>query len=352
MQLVWPALIFLATLAIGWLVRALVMRVLRAWTSRTQSRAGLILTEALRGPILIWILILGVHLAIQSSELPAKFTEWGAKALLVLWTLSLTIMFVQVAGKVVRFYGDQVPGALPVTTLTENLAQLAVVLIGIVLLLKSLGLEITPILTALGVGGLAVALALQDTLSNLFAGFYVAVARQIRLGDYIKLNTSEEGYVTDIGWRNTTIRALGYNIIIIPNSKLAQAIVTNYYLPEKRVSADLKVNVGYEQDPEEIERILLEVAQQSIGEVPGLLAEPAPGVTFDPGFGEFALGFTVGFNVAEFANQSGVRHQLRKRIFRRFKEEGIHVPFPTRTVYLHGDGSVDPVKPDMAPRHQ
>jgi small-conductance mechanosensitive channel len=348
MELVWPAVIFLVTLAAGWVVRRLVLRVLRAWTSRTQSRAGLVLTDALRGPMFIWTVILGLHLGLQSSQLPVRFTEWSSKTLLVLWIVSLTIMFVQVSGKVVRFYGDQVPGALPVTTLTENLAQLAVLLIGIVFLLRAVGIEITPILTALGVGGLAVALALQDTLSNLFAGFYVAVARQIRLGDYIKLNSGEEGYVSDIGWRNTTIRGLGYNMIIIPNSKLAQAIVTNYYLPEKRMSANLQVGVSYEHDPDEIERVLLDLAKKSAGEIPGLLAEPSPAVTFDPGFGESSLGFTLSFHVAEFANQFNVRHQLRKRIFRRFKEEGIHMPFPTRTVYLHAEDSAESVKPDAA----
>src|SRR5882724_3586603 len=107
MELVWPAVIFLATFAMGWVVRSLVMRALRAWTSRTQSRAALILTEALHGPILIWALILAVHLALQSSELPIRFTSWGARALLVLWILSLTIMCMRVAGNLVRFYGDQ-----------------------------------------------------------------------------------------------------------------------------------------------------------------------------------------------------------------------------------------------------
>lgn len=351
MELVWPAVIFLTTCGMGWVVSRLVLRALRAWTSRTQSRAGLILTEALRGPILIWTLILAVHLGLQSSELPIRFTEWGARALLVLWIVSLTIMCVRVAGNLVRFYGDQVPGALPVTTLTENLAQLAVVLVGIVLLLKAVGLEITPVLTALGVGGLAVALALQDTLSNLFAGFYVAVARQIRLGDYIKLSTGEEGYVSDITWRSTTIRGLGNNMVIVPNAKLAQAIVTNYYLPEKRMFASLQVGVSYDCDPEHIERVLLDVAQKSAGEISGLLAEPAPAVTFDPGFGESALYFTLGFHVAEFAQQFGARHQLRKRIFRRFHEEGIQMPFPTRTVYLHEPESGPPMKPNASPTH-
>jgi len=334
MQLVQPMAIFAATFIMGWVVRGLVMRALGAWTTRTGSRAGLILMQALRGPILIWTAILGVHLGIQGSELPHRYTDWSAKVLLVLWIVSLTLMSMRLAGNLVRHYGDQVPGALPVTTLTQNLAQLAVVLLGIVVLLRALGLEITPILTALGVGGLAVALALQDTLSNLFAGFYVAVARQIRLGDYIKLNTGEEGYVTDIAWRSTTIRGLGNNMVIIPNAKLAQAIVTNYYLPEKRMAASVLVSVSYECDAEHVERVLLEVATEAARELPGMLADPPPGVTLDPGFGESSLGFTLGFQVAEFADQYSVRPQLRKRILKRFREEGIAIPFPARTVYM------------------
>jgi small-conductance mechanosensitive channel len=251
----------------------------------------------------------------------------------VLWVLSMTIMGMRVAGDLVRFYGGQMPGALPVTTLTQNLAKLAVLILGIVLILQALGARITPILTALGVGGLAVALALQDTLSNLFGGFYVAVAGQVRLGDYIKLNSGEEGYVTDIGWRSTTIRGLTNNLIIVPNAKLAQAIVTNYYLPDKRMAASVQVSASYASDPDQVERILLEVTLKGAQEIPGMLAEPAPSVTFDPGLGESGLIFTLNYQVAEFANQFGVRHELRKRIFRCFRELGVEIPFPTRSVY-------------------
>ena len=334
MKLVWPAITFAAVLALGWGVSRLILRALDHWTSRTQSRPGLILMESLRGPILIWALILAVHLSLQSSDLPVRVSSLGAKTLLVLWILSLTIMCTRIAGELVRYHGAQAPGALPVTTLTQNLAQLAVVILGLVFLLRTFGVEITPILTALGVGGLAVALALQDTLSNLFAGFYVAVARQIRLGDYIKLNSGEEGYVTDIGWRNTSIRALANNFVIIPNAKLSQAIVTNYYLPEKRMGASFQLGVTYDCDPDHVERVLLEVAAAGVREIPGMLAEPAPSVTFDPGFGDSALTFTVSYQVAEFVNQFSVRHQLRKRIFSRFKQEGIPFAYPTRTVYM------------------
>jgi small-conductance mechanosensitive channel len=334
MQLAWPAIVFAAVLGAGWLVRWLVLRALRSWTRRTGSRPGLILDEALRGPLLIWAVILAVHTAIQLSGLPEKATEWGAQLLLVLWIASLTLMCMRFAGNLVRHYGDQVPGALPVTTLSRNLAQLAVLILGVVWLLAAFHLNITPILAALGVGGLAVALALQDTLSNLFSGFYVTVARQVRLGDYIKLNTGEAGYVTDIGWRATSIRELANNLIVVPNSKLAQAIVTNYHLPERRMSASLQVAVSCDSDPDRVEDVLADVARQAIGEIPGLLGDPAPGASFDPGFGESSLGFTLYFQVAEFAQQFGVRNELRKRVLRRFREEGIAIPFPSRTVYV------------------
>ncbi|SPF55039.1 MscS Mechanosensitive ion channel (fragment) [Candidatus Sulfopaludibacter sp. SbA4] len=123
-------------------------------------------------------------------------------------------------------------------------------------------------------------------------------------------------------------------MVIIPNAKLAQAIVTNYYLPEKRMAASVQVSVSYECDEEHVERVLLEVATQGAREIPGMLADPPPGVSLDPGFGESSLGFTLGFQVAEFADQYGVRHQLRKRILKRFREEGIAIPFPARIVYM------------------
>ena len=334
MRLVVPLGVFAVTVLAGWGCKRLLFRGLRGWVARTKSQAGALLVEALRGPFMIWVLILAIHLAVESSDLPARATRWSGGILLVLWILSFTVIATRLAGDLIRHYGSGVQGLLPVTTLTQNLAQLGVIILALMVLLNQLGIPITPILTALGVGGLAVALALQDTLSNLFAGFYVAVAGQVRLGDYIRLATGEEGYISDITWRSTTIRSLGNNLVIIPNSKLGQAIVTNYNLPEKRLSVAVQVSVCYEADPEQVERVLLEVAREAAGDVPGLLAEPAPAVSFDPGFGESGLGFTLNCHVSEFVDQFGVRHALRKRILKRFREEGIDMPYPTRTVYV------------------
>lgn len=327
-----PLCVLAATMAAGWVVRRLLFRALARWGA--ESHVDKVLTRSLSGPILLWSFIIGIYLAAQTLEPSGRAEYLIDRTLLFLVILSLTLMASRMAGNLIRFYGSRVQGATQVTTLTQNLAQIVVVIIGLLVLLVHFGIPITPILTAFGVGGLAVALALQDTLSNLFGGFYISVAGQVRLGDYIKLNTGEEGYVTDISWRSTTVRALANNLIIIPNAKLAQAIVTNYYLPERRMSLEVRVSVSYASDPDQVERVLLEEARNAAGEVPGLLAEPAPSVRLIPGFGDSALTFTLGCQVAEFTDQYLVQHELRKRILKRFERERIDMPYPTRTVFL------------------
>lgn len=123
-------------------------------------------------------------------------------------------------------------------------------------------------------------------------------------------------------------------MVIVPNSKLSQSIVTNYHLPEPRTSFQLRVSVSYNADPEVVERVLLEEAAQAVKEVPGLLSQPEPAVRFLPGFGASSLDFSVNFHVRDFLDQYLVQHELNKRIFKRFKREGIEIPFPTRTVYV------------------
>jgi small-conductance mechanosensitive channel len=241
-------------------------------------------------------------------------------------------------GRLVRVYSARLEGALPVGTLTEVLAGLVIWIFGFLTLLQQVfEVDIRAILAALGVGGLAVALALQDTLSNLFAGFYVSVARQVRIGDFVKVDAGQSGYVQDIGWRSTTLRELGGNLIFIPNNKLSQSIVTNYHLPERSVGIGITVPVNYDADPSQVERLLTEVASAAIGQVPGLLKEPAPSARFIPGFGETSMNFTLGCHVAEYADQFLVQHELRKRIHHRLREAGVRFRsqgVPTRDLNL------------------
>jgi small-conductance mechanosensitive channel len=318
-QLVWPVALFAAIVVLGWLLRRIVYARLRRSTGSTESRIDNLLIESLHGPFLLWILILAIHLAAEYSSLPRSVTHWSAKLLLALWIISLTLVLSRLSGRMVRAYSTRLEGALPVSTLTEVLASLIIWILGILTLLEQVfEVDIRAILAALGVGGLAVALALQDTLSNLFAGFYVSVARQIRIGDFIKIDAGQSG-----------------NLIFIPNSKLAQSIVTNYSLPQRSIGIGIAVPVTYSSDPSQVERLLSEVASAAAGQVPGLLKNPAPSAKLIPGFGQTSMDFTLDCHVAEFADQFLVQHELRKRIYRRFREEGVQ--FRAKTAAATGD---------------
>jgi small-conductance mechanosensitive channel len=340
--LVTPLSIFVIAVAAGWFVRRIVFRMLARWSTRSRTSFDDLLIRALRGPFMIWVLIGSVQLATQASSLPPRPTAVISKLLLVLWIISATVIASKLASLFVRQYGSGISTSLPVTTLTQNIASLAVIAVGFLVLLNSLGVSITPILTALGVGGLAVALALQDTLSNLFAGFYISLAGQVRLGDYVKLDSGQEGYVSDISWRSTALKALPNNLIVVPNAKLAQAIITNYHLPEKRMSLLLPISVSYDCDPEAVERILVEEAVAGAKDIPGLLAEPAPFVRFIPGFGSSSLDFTLICQVSEFVDQYLAQHELRKRILKRFRAEGVEIPFPIQTLHIKGNANCGP----------
>ena len=334
LELLLPFATFAVLLVAGWVLRRALFARLHSRALKSKWAFDDILVESLRGPFLLWVVILSITVATRVSPLPHSVTLWSGRILLALWIISLTLVFSRLSGRLIRLYGTKLQGALPVGTLSQRLVSLVVGLLGLLALLNTFGISVTPILTALGVGGIAVALALQDTLSNFFAGFYVSLAGQVRVGDFVKLESGEDGFVTDIGWRSTTLRALPNNLIVIPNNKLAQSIVTNFYLPEKRMSLLISIGVSYSSDPDHVENVLIDVVTASAGDIPGLRKDPAPFVRFIPGFGDCSLDFTLICQVDEYTDQYLVQHELRKRIFKRFRKEGIEIPFPIRTIEI------------------
>jgi len=210
---------------------------------------------------------------------------------------------------------------------------------GTMIVLENLGISLTAVWTTLGVGSVAIALALQDTLSNFFAGVYLRLDHPVRLGDYIKLESGEEGFVVESGWRSTRIKALSNNTIVVPNAKLASTIVTNFSLPDPHMSLLIPISVNLFSDPQQVENILVDEANRALEAVPGLLSDSAPFVRFIPGFGQFSLDFTLICSVGNYVDQYLVQHELRKRIYKRFHDEGIEFPVPRRDVYVSSNPS-------------
>jgi small-conductance mechanosensitive channel len=332
-RLFWPAVAFVVTAVAALGLRAALFAVLRRFAGRPAVRA---VVEALRVPSLLWSVVLALWVAIevasQLEHLPRQLSQQVYLVLQVAVILSVTLTVAHALSTLIMRVGETRALGGPVTGLAQTAARGVVLVVGALVLLGALGIQITPILTALGVGGLAVALALQDTLSNLFAGMHLLADRPIRVGDYVKIADNVEGFVVDVGWRSTRVRMLQNVVMIVPNKKVAESVVTNYDLPEPRMALLVPVGVSYDCDPDHVERVLVDEATRAAGEVPGLLADPAPFVRFIPGFGAYSLDFTLICQVSTFVDQYLAQHELRKRILRRFRAEGIEIPFPTRMI--------------------
>jgi small-conductance mechanosensitive channel len=331
------------------IARYYVLHWLERLVRRTATRVDELLTQSLRTPTVLWCVALGLMAGLDAAPLPRRLATWGTSAVAALVILSVTIVAANLLARGLQNLGQRIRLETAVTGLGTSLTRILIFTLGGLLTLSTLGISVTPLLAALGVGGLAVGLALQDTLSNLFSGIHILVEKPVRVGDYVKLDTGQEGYVTDIGWRTTRIRMLPNNMVIVPNAKLAQSIITNYYLPEQRMSLLVPVSVSYASDPDRVEKILVEEAARAAGEVPGLLPDPPPFVRFIPGFGESSLDFTLICQVSEFVDQYLAQHELRKRIFHRFQQEGIEIPFPQRVVHMRNGGNGGPARRSPAP---
>jgi small-conductance mechanosensitive channel len=218
------------------------------------------------------------------------------------------------------------------TALAGGALKGTVIAIGLLVILDILGISVAPLLTALGVGGLAVALALQDTLANLFAGFHILVEKSIRVGDFIRLESGHEGSVDDITWRTARVRTLSGSTVMIPNKKLSQSVVVNYSLPGAEMGIAVTVRVGYGADYDLVEAVLMEVAEKAVAELPGLVEGQKPSVSFNPG--ESWVEYGLNLTVRGFVDQYDVQNEVRKRVFKRLRLEHIEVPFPARTVYV------------------
>ncbi|RME89917.1 MAG: mechanosensitive ion channel family protein [Candidatus Hydrogenedentota bacterium] len=220
-----------------------------------------------------------------------------------------------------------------VSSILQLLIKLLVYLSGGIIILNYLDIQLAPIITALGVGGLAVALALQDTLSNLFAGMQILATGQIRTGDFVKLESGEEGYIVDIKWRNTEIRTLLDNIIIIPNSKLANSVTRNYFLTNNEMYFHVLVSVDYSSNLEKVEKVILEEARKLQEESELFPSDYQPKVRFYE-FADSGIECKIWLAASRYEHQFLLRHEFMKRLHKRFKKEKIVIPFPIRTVYM------------------
>ncbi|MEU9287657.1 mechanosensitive ion channel family protein [Streptomyces sp. NPDC048275] len=324
------------------LLAAFLLRVLLRWLGkhalRTRWSGDDFLVDALRTLVPWGAIAAGVSAAAAVLPLTAPVGHNVNKVLTVVLLFVATLTAARLITGLVRSLAQSRSGVAGSATIFVNITRVVVLAMGFLVVLQTLGISIAPLLTALGVGGLAVALALQDTLANLFAGVHILAAKTVQPGDYIRLSSGEEGYVVDINWRNTTIRQLSNNLVIIPNDRLARTNMTNFNRPEQQMTLIVQVGVGYDSDLEHVERVTTEVVTETMTEITGAVPDHEPAVRFHT-FGDSRISLNIILGVGEFSDQYRIKHEFIKRLHKRYRDEGIRIPAPTRTVALQPGGA-------------
>lgn len=327
------ALLFiLVALLLGLAIRVMVVRRLGALSRSTENVVDDVLYAILKRRTVFWVLLLAGIFSIPTLPWDPEYREIGVRVLMTIFVISMTYSLVGGFKDYLSLYGQKTGTSTAGTTLIRYIGSFLFWGAGIAVILSFFDISLLPALTALGVGGLAVALAFQDTLANLFAGIHITLSQQMRLEDFVEVSGGEKGFINDIGWRTTTLRTLQNNLVIIPNKKMAESTVINYNLPEHQVAVEIKLSVAYDTDPYWLEEVIIDEVTQSVGEIDGLVETP-PSVRFSE-FGDSALEIKVYPSVDRIELTFAARHELMKRLNRRLREEGVVIPYPIRTLHI------------------
>lgn len=326
--------IVLVSLVVARLVVLFFERYLEGLARKTETKIDDYVLRVAKTPIYIILVLLGLYFALAYIQFP--WIGMVEVALKVAGIAMGTWLSFSILGVVIREYGHSLAMRTSsdiddvLVPIAEKIARITIIIIGVLLVLDLLRIDITPMVAGMGIAGIAIAMAAQDTLSNVFSGFYLLMDRPFKPGDRIQLESGELCEVTSIGMRSTRL----YNVIehtqlTIPNKMLSGMKVVNVSAPDTKLKLAVPIGVAYGTDIDKVKKILLEIAK----EAPNVLNDPPSSATFR-NFGDFSLDLKLVVWIDDVKKKIEVLDHINCRIKERFEEEGIEIPFPIRTVYL------------------
>jgi len=332
-----PSAGFFLWIVLSFILVPAFVRHLRKKGDQDQRLFDKILSSVLGTPLVLFIFVIGLKLFLDAiPPVPAKWEKYTDAVLLILSALAVYLFVDRLMIEVLRRYGKKLEIIAPSEGMVKAIYRSILLIFVFLIILDSLKITITPFIASLGIGGVVVGLAMQDTLSNFFSWAYIVSNKPIRIGDYIQVEAGKEGYVERIGWRNVRIRMLSNNTLIVPNNKLVSSLVTNFHLPESELAVLVNVGVAYPSDLDKVERVTIEVAKEVLQGTEGAVNEFQPFIRYNA-LAESSINFTVVLRAKEYAVQYLIVHEFIKRLHQRYRLEGIEIPFATRTVYIKGE---------------
>ena len=317
----------------SWLVRKATTRLLTAGSGDRPATPPPPLGIPIGGAVLVG----GLLLIIPELALPGRIGRWLGATFEILFALACALGLSRLIVTAVTEYAARNPAVRPALAVVRGIVRIAVAVLAAIMVLEALGVPVAPLLTTLGIGSLAVALALQETLANFFAGLHLLADRPVRPGDYIKMQEGAEGFVETIGWRSSRLRTSANNIVIVPNVKLSQAVLTNFHLPVSNVTMTVALTVASDSDADAVERHFNDELGRAVAEVPELRDSGKPIVRLADVTDAGQIWNCV-LDVKDVDAQRQAGHEIRKRLLARLKRERIALAVREK-VFLMPEGA-------------
>ncbi|MBT3180014.1 MAG: mechanosensitive ion channel family protein [Candidatus Marinimicrobia bacterium] len=326
-----PILIVFTAITLGMVFKQVIHSRLKKAAANSEWEGDDIILDAVESQIILWFFWAGLSIALRGVEIVEPIGLYISKFLIIILISSITHAAAKLIVGLLNIWSKKQGGGFPSTTMFTNFVWVTVYIVGLLIILDALEISIAPMLTALGIGGLAVSLALKDTLTDVFAGLHILLSKKVQPGDFVSLDSGEMGYIQNITWRNTKMLERTNNIIQIPNTKLSKAIIKNYDSGDPSFSVKVPIGVGYGSDLEKVEQVVMEVAKDVHAALEQTNKNSTPAFKFR-GFGDSSIDCIVYFRGKKYGDQNPIIHEFVKRLHKRFNEEGIEIPFPMRTV--------------------
>ncbi len=326
-----PSMIVFGGIVLGMVFKQVIHTRLKKAARKSDWEGDDVILDSVESQIVLWFFWAFLSLALRNIDIAEPFGIYVSNFLIIILIASVTHAGAKLIVGLLDLWSKKQGGGFPSTTMFTNFVWVTVYIIGLLFILDALDISIAPMLTALGIGGLAVSLALKDTLTDVFAGLHILLSKKVQPGDFVSLDSGEMGYIQNITWRNTKMLERTNNIIQIPNTKLSNAIIKNYDSGDPSFSVKIPVGVGYDSDLDNVERIVLEVANELHQSMDQMNKNSTPSLKFR-GFGESSIDFMVYFRGNKYGDQNPIIHEFVKKLHKRFNDEGIEIPFPMRTV--------------------
>ena len=330
---IYAPVIYFIWVSIALILKKILFRWIEKVAKRTRSQIDDLLLESMNTPLVLLIFVSGTVILERISPLSTEdgFMHYFVIGFKVTTVIAIIMFLDKFLQNLLRVYGHKIEALRDTGKITQGFVRAIVIGLGALMLLDSFGVSITPILASLGIGSLAIALALQPTLENFFAGIQIVIDKPLKLGQFVKLDSGEEGYVEKIGWRSTWVRMLPNNVVVMPNKVFVNSKILNYYYPATEMAVLVQVGVHYDSDLKHVEKVTVEVGEEVMKTAQGGIPEFKPFIRYHT-FNDFSIDFTVILRCKEFVDNYLIKHEFIKRLHERYRKEGIVIPYPIRAI--------------------